>query len=136
MEEYNKSISFFEGRDIKITVGLLAPQAGGSVLIQAGETAVFVTVTRCKGREGIDFLPLTVDYEERLYAAGRIPGSFMRREAKPPEKAILTSRLIDRPLRPLFPSWLRDDLQIVASTLSKSSLNHEGNKGMIWMICK
>jgi polyribonucleotide nucleotidyltransferase len=118
MEEYNKSISFFEGRDINITAGLLAPQAGGSVLIQAGETAVFVTATRTEGREGIDFLPLTVDYEERLYAAGRIPGGFLRREGRPPEKAILTSRLIDRPLRPLFPSWLRDDLQIVATTLS------------------
>ncbi len=118
MEEYNKSISFFEGRDIKIKVGLLAPQAGGSVLIQAGETAVFVTATRTKGREGIDFLPLTVDYEERLYAAGRIPGGFLRREGRPPERATLTSRLIDRPLRPLFPSWLRDDLQVVATTLS------------------
>ena len=118
MEEYNKSISFFEGRDIKIKVGLLAPQAGGSVLIQAGETAVFVTATRTGGREGIDFLPLTVDYEERLYAAGRIPGGFLRREGRPPEKATLTSRLIDRPIRPLFPSWLRDDIQIVATTLS------------------
>lgn len=118
MEEYDKSISFFEGRDIKIKVGLLAPQAGGSVLIQAGDTAVFVTATRSKGREGVDFLPLTVDYEERLYAAGRIPGGFLRREGRPPERAILTSRLIDRPLRPLFPSWLRDDLQIVATTLS------------------
>jgi polyribonucleotide nucleotidyltransferase len=118
MEEYNKSISFFEGRDIKIKVGLLAPQAGGTVLIQAGETAVLVTATRTKGREGIDFLPLTVDYEERLYAAGRIPGGFLRREGRPPERATLTSRLIDRPLRPLFPSWLRDDLQVVATTLS------------------
>ena len=118
MEEYNKSISFFEGRDIKIKVGLFAPQAGGTVLIQAGETAVLVTATRTKGREGIDFLPLTVDYEERLYAAGRIPGGFLRREGRPPERATLTSRLIDRPLRPLFPSWLRDDLQIVVTTLS------------------
>ncbi|HIK36526.1 MAG: polyribonucleotide nucleotidyltransferase [Geminocystis sp.] len=118
MEEYNKSIAFFEGRDIKIQVGLLAPQAGGAVLIQSGDTAVLVTATRTPGREGIDFLPLTVDYEERLYAAGRIPGGFLRREGKPPERAILISRLIDRPLRPLFPSWLRDDIQIIATTLS------------------
>jgi polyribonucleotide nucleotidyltransferase len=118
MEEYDKSISFFEGRDIKIKTGLLAPQAGGSVLIQAGETAVFVTATRSTGREGIDFLPLIVDYEERLYAAGRIPGGFLRREGRPPEKVTLTSRLIDRPLRPLFPNWLRDDIQIVATTVS------------------
>ncbi len=117
MQEFEKSISF-DGRDIRLKVGLLAPQAGGSVLIESGETAVLVTATTAPGREGIDFLPLIVDYEERLYAAGRIPGGFLRREGRPPEKAILTSRLIDRPLRPLFPSWLRDDIQIVATTLS------------------
>jgi polyribonucleotide nucleotidyltransferase len=117
MAEFEKSISF-DGRDIRLKVGQLAPQAGGSVLIQSGDTAVLVTATRSEAREGIDFLPLTVDYEERLYAAGRIPGGIMRREGRPPEKAILTSRLIDRPLRPLFPAWLRDDLQIVALTMS------------------
>ena len=117
MQEFDKSISF-DGRDIRLKVGLLAPQAGGSVLIQSGDTAVLVTATQAEGREGIDFLPLIVDYEERLYAAGKIPGGFLRREGRPPEKAILTSRLIDRPLRPLFPSWLRDDIQVVASTLS------------------
>jgi polyribonucleotide nucleotidyltransferase len=117
MEEFDKSISF-DGRDIRLKVGLLAPQAGGSVLIQSGDTSVLVAATRAKAREGIDFLPLTVDYEERMYAAGRIPGGFLRREGRPPEKAILTGRLIDRPLRPLFPHWLRDDIQIVATTLS------------------
>ncbi|MBD2012802.1 polyribonucleotide nucleotidyltransferase [Microcoleus sp. FACHB-53] len=117
MVELDKSISF-DGRDIRLKVGLLAPQAGGSVLIQSGDTAVLVTATRAQAREGIDFLPLLVDYEERLYAAGRIPGGFLRREGRPPEKVTLTSRLIDRPLRPLFPSWLRDDIQIVATTLS------------------
>ena len=117
MQEFDKSISF-DGRDIRLKVGLLAPQAGGSVLVESGDTAVLVTATRAKGREGIDFLPLTVDYEERQYAAGRIPGGFFRREGRPGEKAILTSRLIDRPIRPLFPSWLRDDIQIVATTLS------------------
>jgi polyribonucleotide nucleotidyltransferase len=117
MVEIDKSISF-DGRDIRLRTGALAPQAGGSVLIQSGDTAVLVTATRAAGREGIDFLPLLVDYEERLYAAGRIPGGFLRREGRPPEKVTLTSRLIDRPLRPLFPSWLRDDIQIVATTLS------------------
>ncbi|MBD2692795.1 polyribonucleotide nucleotidyltransferase [Anabaena catenula] len=117
MAEVDKSISF-DGRDIRLKVGLLAPQAGGSVLIQSGDTAVLVTATRSQAREGIDFLPLTVDYEERLYAAGRIPGGIMRREGRPPERTILTSRLIDRPLRPLFPSWLRDDLQVIAFTMS------------------
>ncbi len=117
MAEVDKSISF-DGRDIRLKVGLLAPQAGGSVLIQSGDTSVLVTATRSQAREGIDFLPLTVDYEERLYAAGRIPGGIMRREGRPPEKTILTSRLIDRPLRPLFPSWSRDDLQVIALTMS------------------
>jgi polyribonucleotide nucleotidyltransferase len=121
MAEVDKSISF-DGRDIRLKVGLLAPQAGGSVLIESGDTSVLVTATRSKGREGIDFLPLTVDYEERLYAAGRIPGGIMRREGRPPEKTILTSRLIDRPMRPLFPTWLRDDLQIIAFTLSMDEL--------------
>lgn len=117
MQEFDKSISF-DGRDIRLKLGLLAPQAGGAILIQSGDTAVLVTATTSKGREGIDFLPLTVDYEERLYAAGRIPGGFLRREGRPPERAILISRLIDRPLRPLFPNWLRNDIQIIATTLS------------------
>ncbi len=117
MQEFEKSISF-DGRDIRLKVGLFAPQAGGSVLIESGDTAVLVNATRSTGREGIDFLPLIVDYEEKLYAVGRIPGGFLRREGRPPEKAILASRLIDRPLRPLFPSWLRDDIQVVATTMS------------------
>ena len=117
MQEFDKSISF-DGRDIRLKGGLLAPQAGGSVLVQAGDTAVLVNATRAKGREGIDFLPLLVDYEEKLYAVGKIPGGFLRREGRPAERAVLTSRLIDRPMRPLFPQWLRDDIQIVATTLT------------------
>ncbi|WP_448525078.1 polyribonucleotide nucleotidyltransferase [Parathermosynechococcus lividus] len=107
-----------DGRDIKVVLKKFAPQAAGSILISSGETAVLVTANRAGAREGIDFLPLVVDYEERLYAAGRIPGGFLRREGRPPEKAILIGRLIDRPLRPLFPQWLRDDLQVVATTVS------------------
>ncbi len=117
MQGQTQSISF-DGREIRLTTGRFAPQAGGSVLVESGDTSVLVTATRSKGREGIDFLPLTCDYEERLYAAGRIPGSFFRREGRPPERAILTTRLIDRPLRPLFPAWLRDDIQVVATVLS------------------
>jgi len=112
-----QSISF-DGREIRLTTGRFAPQAGGSVLIECGDTSVLVTATRSNPREGIDFLPLICDYEERLYAAGRIPGSFMRRESRPPERATLIARLIDRPMRPLFPGWMRDDLQIVATCLS------------------
>ncbi|MGF1536507.1 MAG: polyribonucleotide nucleotidyltransferase [Elainellaceae cyanobacterium] len=116
-EDIEKSISI-DGRDIQLRLNFLAPQAGGSVLVQSEGTAVLITATRSSGREGIDFLPLLVDYEERLYAAGRIPGGYLRREGRPPEKATLTSRLIDRPMRPLFPQWLRDDIQIVATTVS------------------
>ncbi|MEX1315691.1 MAG: polyribonucleotide nucleotidyltransferase [Synechococcaceae cyanobacterium] len=117
MQGQTQSISF-DGREIRLTTGRFAPQAGGSVMIECGDTSVLVTATRSGGREGIDFLPLICDYEERLYAAGRIPGSFMRREGRPPERATLTCRLIDRPMRPLFPGWMRDDLQIVATCLS------------------
>jgi len=85
MEEFDKSISF-DGRDIRLKVGVFAPQAGGAVLIQSEDTAVLVTATRAAAREGIDFLPLLVDYEERMYAAGRIPGGFLRREGRPPER--------------------------------------------------
>ena len=117
MQGQTQSISF-DGREIRLTTGRFAPQAGGSVLVECGDTAVLVTATRSSGREGIDFLPLICDYEERLYAAGRIPGSYQRRESRPPERATLTARLIDRPMRPLFPNWLRDDLQVVATCLS------------------
>ena len=106
MAEVDKSISF-DGRDIRLKVGLLAPQAGGSVLIESGDTSVLVTATRSKGREGIDFLPLTVDYEERLYAAGRIPGGIMRREGRPPERA--TSPL----LRSIIPPELSLTVKLV-----------------------
>ncbi|MBW3049869.1 polyribonucleotide nucleotidyltransferase [Prochlorococcus marinus XMU1403] len=117
MQGQTKSVSF-DGREIKLTTGRFAPQAGGSVMIECGDTSVLVTATKSSGREGVDFLPLMCDYEERLYAAGRIPGSFMRREGRPPERATLISRLIDRPMRPLFPGWMRDDIQIVATCLS------------------
>ena len=117
MDAVTKTIPFY-GREIKLRIGTFAPQAGGSVLVQCGETAILVTATRGPAREGVDFVPLLVDYEERLYAAGRIPGGFLRREGRPPEKATLTCRLIDRPMRPLFPNWLRDDVQIVATTMA------------------
>ena len=117
MQGQTQSISF-DGREIRLTTGRFAPQAGGAVMVECGDTSVLVTATRSGGRDGIDFLPLMCDYEERLYAAGRIPGSFMRRESRPPERATLIARLIDRPMRPLFPSWMRDDLQIVATCMS------------------
>lgn len=107
------------GRDLIIETGKMAQQANGSVLIRYGDTVVLCTATASKKpREGVDFLPLTVDYEERLYAVGKIPGGFIKREGKPSEKAILSARVIDRPLRPLFPKGFRNDVQIVSTVLS------------------
>jgi len=95
------------GRKLVIESGKVAQQANGSVMIRYGDTVLLVTATASKEpREGVDFLPLTVDYEERLYAVGKIPGGFIKREGKPSEKAILSARLVDRPLRPLFPKAL------------------------------
>ncbi len=111
-------------RDITFETGKLAGQAGGAVLIRAGDTVLLATATASKQpREGIDFFPLTVDYEERLYAAGRIPGSFFRREGRPSEEAILLCRLTDRPLRPLFPKGFRNDVHIVLTALSSDGEN-------------
>lgn len=107
------------GRNLIIETGKVAQQANGSVVIKYEDTVLLVTATASKEpREGVDFLPLTVDYEERLYAVGKIPGGFIKREGKPSEKAILSARLIDRPLRPLFPKDFRNDVQIVATVLS------------------
>ena len=105
-------------RDIVIETGRLAQQANGAVLMQTGDSAVLVTATMSKPREGIDFFPLTIDFEERLYARGKIPGNFFRREGRPSFDAILTDRLTDRPLRPLFPKGFRNEVQIIATALS------------------
>lgn len=107
------------GTELKVTVGKVAEQANGECLVQYGDTVVLVTATSSKEpREGIDFFPLSVDYEEKMYAVGKIPGGFIKREGRPSEKATLTARLIDRPLRPLFPEGYRNDVQIVATVLS------------------
>ncbi len=109
--------------DTFIETGKLALQANGSVVVRRGDSMVLVTATMDKPREGIDFFPLTVDFEERLYARGRIPGGFPRREGRPSTEAILTNRLTDRPLRPLFPKGFRNDVQIVATALSADQEN-------------
>ncbi|HSR30169.1 MAG TPA: polyribonucleotide nucleotidyltransferase, partial [Anaerolineae bacterium] len=115
----------FGEQTFTLETGQLAMQAGGAVVVRLGESVVLCTATASKKpREGIDFFPLTVDFEEKLYAAGRIPGSFFRREGRPSEAAILTSRLIDRPLRPLFPKDYRNDVQIIATALSSDSQNY------------
>jgi len=105
---------------LTLQTGHLALQAGGAVTIRCGDTVLLATATMsAEEREGVDFFPLTVDFEERLYAAGRIPGSFQRREGRPPESAILIARLTDRPLRPLFPKDMRHEVQIIVTPLSQ-----------------
>lgn len=107
------------GRTLSIESGKYAMQADGSVLVRCGDTALLVTATGSKTkREGIDFFPLSVEYEEKMYAAGKIPGGFIKREGRPSEKAILAARLIDRPIRPLFPKGYFNDVQIIATVLS------------------
>jgi len=107
------------GRPMVLETGRLAKQASGAVLVRYGDTVVLVNATMSQNaRTGIDFFPLTCDYEERLYAVGKIPGGFIKREGRPSEKATLTARLIDRPIRPLFPEGMRNDVQVIALVLS------------------
>ena len=107
------------GRPLVIETGKMAGLANGSVLIRYGETVLLCCATAsAKPRDGIDFLPLSVDYDERMYAAGKIPGGYLKREGKPSEKAVLTSRVIDRPIRPLFPKDLRNDVALTLTVMS------------------
>ena len=107
------------GRTLSVNIGKVAEQANGACVVRYGDTVVLVTATASKEpREGIDFFPLSVDFEEKLYSVGKIPGGFIKREGKPSEKSILTSRLIDRPIRPLFPKGYRNDVQVIATVLS------------------
>lgn len=120
------------GRTLTIETGKLAMLANGAVLVRYGDTVVLTTVTASsKPREGVDFFPLSVDYEERLYAVGKIPGGFIKREGKPSERAILTSRVIDRPIRPLFPKDLRNDVSVVNTVLSVDQDNSPEVAAMI-----
>src|SRR6187200_142248 len=107
------------GQDITFETGKLAKQADGAVVVRSGETMVLATAQgRMEAREGADFFPLTVDVEERMYAAGKIPGGFFKREGRPTEKAILTARMIDRPIRPLWPKGFTNEVQVICTTLS------------------
>ena len=111
------------GRPLVLETGKVAGLANGSIMVRYGDTVVLCCATAsAKPRDGIDFLPLSVDFEERMYAAGKIPGGYLKREGKPSEKAVLTSRVIDRPIRPLFPKDLRND---VALTLTVMSVDHD-----------
>ena len=124
------------GRKLTFETGKMAGLANGSVLVRYGDTCVIVNVTASKEpKEGVDFFPLSVDYEEKLYAVGKIPGSFQKREGKPSDKAILTSRAIDRPLRPLFPKDFRNDVVVVATVLSVDQDNSPEVAAMIGASC-
>ena len=118
-EEYRKFETTFAGRPLVVETGMMAQLASGSCLIRYGETEIMCTATMSeKPREGVDFFPMSIDFEEKLYSVGKIPGSFQRRESRPSEKAILAARVIDRPLRPLFPKDMRNDVGIVATVMS------------------
>ncbi|AIY05841.1 polynucleotide phosphorylase/polyadenylase [Planococcus sp. PAMC 21323] len=119
MEQTKKVYTLdWAGRELQVEVGQLAKQANGAALIRYGDTAVLSTATASKTPKPLDFFPLTVNYEERLYAVGKIPGGFIKREGRPSEKATLTSRLIDRPIRPLFPDGFRNEVQVISMVMS------------------
>lgn len=124
------------GRTLTMEIGKIAKQANGAVLVRYGDTAVVVAATGTKTpREGVDFFPLTVDFEEKMYAVGKIPGGFIKREGRPAETAILTSRLIDRPIRPMFPEGYHNDVQIVATAVSVDPNNAPDIPAMIGASC-
>lgn len=124
------------GRKLVIENGKMAKQANGAVLVRYGDTVVLVTATTsAEPREGVDFFPLTVDYEEKMYAAGKIPGGFIKREGRPSSDAVLCARLIDRPIRPLFPKGFRNDVQVVATVLSVDQDNAPEIAAMIGASC-
>ncbi|MBR4895056.1 MAG: polyribonucleotide nucleotidyltransferase, partial [Clostridia bacterium] len=133
MFEKYKTFSYdFAGRPLVIETGKMAGLANGSALIRYGDTAILACATAsAKPRDGIDFLPLSIDFEERLYAVGRIPGSYLRREGRPSEKAILTARVIDRPIRPLFPKDLRNDVVLSLLVLAVDQDSSPEIAGMI-----
>ncbi|MCI7056617.1 MAG: polyribonucleotide nucleotidyltransferase [Selenomonas bovis] len=133
METFSMEVG---GRTLTIEQGKMAKQANGAVLVRYGDTVVLVTATASKEpREGVDFFPLTVDYEEKMYAAGKIPGGFIKREGRPSNDATLCARLIDRPIRPLFPKGYRNDVQIVATVLSVEPDNAPELASMIGASC-
>src|SRR5579863_4490451 len=107
------------GKDVTFETGKLAKQADGAVVVRSGDTMILATAQgRTEAREGADFFPLTIDVEERMYAAGKIPGGFFKREGRPTERAILTARMIDRPIRPLWPKGFRNEVQVICTVLS------------------
>ena len=128
IREYRCTVA---GKEIIIETGRLAQQAGGAVTVRMGDTMIFCSATMGSPRPGLDFFPLSVDYEEKMYAGGRVPGGFFRREGRPSEGAILISRVIDRTLRPLFPKNMRNDTQVILISLSHDKEHHVDMLGII-----
>ena len=128
IREYRSKVA---DKEVIIETGRFAQQAGGSVTVRMGDTMLFCSVTMGSPRPGLDFFPLSVDYEEKMYAAGRVPGGFFRREGRPSEGAILTSRVIDRTLRPLFPKNMRNEVQVILISLSHDKEHHVDMLGVI-----
>src|SRR5215211_2945389 len=118
-------------KTLSLESGRLAKQASGAVVVRIGDTLTLVATVAGPGREGLDFFPLTVDYREKVYSAGKFPGGFIKREGRPTTKEILTSRLIDRPIRPLFPAGYINEVQILASAMS---YDHENDPDILCMI--
>src|SRR5437867_6626039 len=126
------SVELAGGKRLSFETGNLAKQAHGAAVVRMGDNVVLATgVANAEPREGIDFFPLTVDYREYTYAAGKIPGGFFKREGRPTEKEILTSRLIDRPVRPMFSEGYRDETQVIAMVLSADSDNNPDAIGLV-----
>ena len=128
IREYRSMVG---GKEVIIETGRLAQQAGGAVTVRMGDTMLFCSSTLGSPREHLDFFPLSVDYEEKMYAGGRVPGGFFRREGRPSESAILTSRVIDRTLRPLFPKNMRNEVQVILMSLSHDKEHHVDMLGII-----
>ena len=129
--QYRKFETTFAGRPFVVETGKMCGLSNGSAMVRYGDTCVLCNVTMSeKPREGVDFFPLSVEFEEKLYAAGRIPGSFMRREGRPGEHAILSSRVVDRPIRPLFPKDMRNDVCVTMTVMSLDPDNSAEITGM------
>ena len=134
--DYRVFTTELAGRPLSIEFGKYAQQAAGSAFVRYGDTVVMVNVTMsAQPREGVDFFPLAVDFEEKQYSVGKIPGGFIKREGRPTEKATLTCRLIDRPLRPLFPKGMRNDVQVVATCLSSGQRHSPGSARDDRLLC-
>src|SRR5208283_2506648 len=132
MDKYIKDEITIAGKKLTFETGKLAKQADGAVVVSCGETMILATACASKEpKEGTDFFPLTVEYREKFYASGKIPGGFFKREGKPREKETLTSRLIDRPIRPLFPEGFLNEVQIITTVLSADMQNSPDILGII-----